>query len=122
MVQPQGLTPKAGQDRVEINSRGPWWMCDRLLRGDEFKAAYVPDGSVPPIQVMGKRSEAPRIPGRGSSMSAVPHTAEIHDFVCDEARRLHGASQREHTRRQRPAPTAAHPSLGRSCRFQAGSG
>jgi hypothetical protein len=36
-------------------------------------------------------------------MSAVPHTANIHDFACDGARRLLGASQREYTRSQRPA-------------------
>jgi len=35
-------------------------------------------------------------------MSAVPHTANTHDFSCDEVQRLLGAS-----RSQRPAPTAA---------------
>jgi len=29
--------------------RGPRGLCDRLLRGDEFTATYVADGSAAPV-------------------------------------------------------------------------
>ena len=100
MVSSDGLKPRAAPQSPCVPPtsvcpllrgplRGPRYLCDRPLRGDEFRAAYVADGS--------------RLASRGRDLAAglLPHRLSVAGrdavVVCDadEFNRLKGAQTGE---------------------------
>jgi hypothetical protein len=71
-------------------------------------------GSVPPVQMKGKRSVARRQPGLGSSMTAVPQTAAIRASTCRLAQQPLRASQGEYAWQHPPTALAAIRSIAKS--------
>jgi len=52
------VPPTCGCPLLREHLRGPWCLCDRLLRGDEFTAANVADGSKGMVRGVQERSLA----------------------------------------------------------------
>lgn len=69
--------------------------------------ANVGSGSSPSLRALKKQSSARHATPRPGSATAVPHTADVHDGACDEARRLLGSRQRECAHEGRPTGHAA---------------
>ena len=69
-------------------------------------------GSIPPVQVMGKRSVLRRLPGRRSPTTATPHTGAIQTCAGRHAQRPFRGNQHEYAWQHPPAAVAALHSPG----------
>ena len=121
MVSPHGLKPCAAPQSPEVpptyvspqlrgHLRGPRWICDRPLRGDEFGSGCDRNGSRAPVQTVTERSVAQLTPRRLSPTTAPPLNAVARTSEVSSAEEQLVGSQREFARRRRPAAIAAKPS------------